>query len=45
MMTEGTQLKAHLYMLARVAIGVSVSEWSGAQLRGATMTNTRYMVA
>ena len=31
MMTEGTQLKAHLYMLARVAIGV---QWcSGAQLR------------
>ena len=25
MMTEGTQLKVHLYMLARVAIGVSIS--------------------
>ena len=26
MMTEGTQLKVHLYMLARVAIGVSINQ-------------------
>ena len=35
MMTEGTQLKAHLYMLARVAIGVSINQWCSTQVSAA----------